>query len=136
MTPRHRRAHRWAARKFWPDRSSRSALCASRGVLHASRNVLRIGLRESLRMNPPGENLQRLPYARPRMEHRVLRIAEDAMVADGRDGWVTRPETGRRVRVAAHRAVEDHLGTHRDDVLDAEAWPILGREIRDIVAAG
>src|SRR6185437_16304215 len=87
-------------------------------------------------MNPPGENLQRLPYARPRMKHRVLRIAEDAMVADGRDGRVARPETGRRVRVAAHRAVEDHLGTHRDDVLDAEAWPILGREIRDIVAAG
>ena len=70
------------------------------------------------------------------MERRVLRVAEDAAVADGRDGRVSRPKTGRRIRVVAHRAVENHLGPRRDDVLDTEARPVLRREVGDIVTAG
>src|SRR5271155_5490660 len=85
-------------------------------------------------MNLARDYLERLADARAGVEHRILRIADDAMVAHGGNRRILLPEITRR-RIGTHRAVQNYLGPHRDDELDAEMRPPLAGGGSDIVGA-
>src|SRR5580658_8472362 len=86
-------------------------------------------------MNLARDYLERLRHARTRMKHRILGVAEHAIISHGRNRRILFPEVISRVRIAAHRTVEDNLRAHRDDEFDAEVRPLLADRRGDIVRA-
>jgi hypothetical protein len=87
-------------------------------------------------MDEAGEDLQTLRDARPRMQHRIIWIAEHAIVAHGGNRWIARPKTRWRASASPHLTVENDLRAHLDNVLQAEMRPTLRHDIGDIFRVG